>query len=240
VSVGFAAALAVVADLAWATAVATTGPWYDPGISAQVYSIGVVAGSVLALVLVGVAASRAARLDEEIQGLGLRLARFRSTLQSRKEGDRDDPLAGLDALGDLEDTLVLPSTVGSGYVAVTAQVTRDALSAPGASVLPAGERAVLRELLAQRRALLRERSGVWFPVAGPVAAGVAFVLLAGAMLPGVEGFAVANHHINTTLLLFLSYGWPFLLAWAIVGIVLLHALPERRGTRTVDDLDGLT
>ena len=34
----FAVALAVIANLAWATAAATTGPWFSAAVSIQVYA----------------------------------------------------------------------------------------------------------------------------------------------------------------------------------------------------------
>jgi len=240
VSVAFVAALAVVADLAWATAVATTGPWYDSGISMQVYSIAFGGASILALILVGFAASRAARLDEEIQGLNIRLARFRAASRAAKEAAREDPLGDLYVtFTALEDTLVTPSVVGSGYVAVVDQMTREVLGFPGVSMSEGANRAFLGRILAQRRALLRTRASVWMPVVGPTVAAIGFALIGGIMLPGSEGFAATHYQLNTTLILFLSYGWAFLLAWSVAGIFLLNAFLRRPGTEPADGLGEL-
>ena len=44
------------------------------------------------------------------------------------------------------------------------------------------------------------------------------------MLPGSGSFAQTHFQLNTGLILFLGYGWPFLVAWSIAAIALLHVL----------------
>lgn len=41
------------------------------------------------------------------------------------------------------------------------------------------------------------------------------------MLPGVEGFLVANHQLNMMLILMLAYVWWLLVAWAVVAVAIL-------------------
>lgn len=239
VSVGFVAALAVVADLAWATAVGTTGPWFSPEVSLQVYVMAVGGASILALALVGIAATRAARLDEEVQGLNLVISRLHGGSGSRAARPRADAWADLEmSFSPESDALAGPGVAGSDYVAIVESMTREAL-APG---VPAGrpvDPEVVSEFLEERRRLLRARASVWTPVAGPAVASIAFVLSAGAMLPAAEGYAVENFRTNTTLVLFLAYGWAFLLAWAIVAILLLHALPRRRTAMAEGGIEGV-
>src|SRR5438876_352992 len=61
-------------------------------------------------------------------------------------------------------------------------------------------------------------SGVVTAVAGPMAAGLLFLGISGAMLPGAEGFAESHYILNTALVLFLGYGWPILVGWTAVGL----------------------
>ena len=75
-----------------------------------------------------------------------------------------------------------------------------------------------------RAALRRARGLVWQTVAGPLAVLLIFISVAGAMLPGSGAFAQTHFQLNTGLILFLGYGWPFLVAWSIAAIALLHVL----------------
>ena len=77
---------------------------------------------------------------------------------------------------------------------------------------------------ATRAALRRARGLVWQTVAGPLAVFLIFISVAGAMLPGSGAFAQTHFQINTGLILFLGYGWPFLVAWTVAAIALLHVL----------------
>src|SRR5438445_670613 len=58
-------------------------------------------------------------------------------------------------------------------------------------------------------------------IAGPIVVALLFAIAAGAMLPGAETFAGSHFQLNTALLLFLGYGWMFLLLWAVLGLSLL-------------------
>src|SRR5438094_160500 len=60
---------------------------------------------------------------------------------------------------------------------------------------------------------------------------------AAAMLPGSDGFAASQYQLNTALLLFLGYGWMFLVFWAVMALSMLTARalretpgPVRAGT----------
>jgi len=72
-------------------------------------------------------------------------------------------------------------------------------------------------------AIRKARATIWLTLAGPLAMFLVFISISGAMLPGSGEFAFANFQLNTALILFLGYGWPFLVAWAIGALVLLHA-----------------
>ena len=62
---------------------------------------------------------------------------------------------------------------------------------------------------------------------------LAFISISGAMLPGSGAFAQAHYQLNTGLILFLSYAWPFLIAWAIASIALLHTLARAQSSEGV-------
>jgi len=77
---------------------------------------------------------------------------------------------------------------------------------------------VLREFARARASLHKAASRIWAGVAGPMAAGLLFLGISGAMLPGAEGFAETHFILNTALVLFLGYGWPILAGWTAVGL----------------------
>ncbi len=221
---GFVVLFAVIANLAWATAVTTTGPWFDASVSLTVYSLALVLGASLSIVLVHQAAARAAHLDASLMRLDRRIALLRAaqTSETRRspppdELDLDAGLAGFPdggsrALVRLEkqghDTLVpVPSGVAAG--------TRGTRTA------------ILRELTRERIAIRESWAKVWSTAAGPILAAVGFLAIAGPMLPGSGGFAAAHYVLNTTLILFLSYGFAPLVAWTVIALAMMGS-PGRR------------
>ena len=84
---------------------------------------------------------------------------------------------------------------------------------------------LLRQLVRERIAIRESRGRVWTTAAGPLLACVAFLAIAGPMLPGSEGFAAAHYVLNTTLILFLSYGFAPLVAWSVVALGMMGSLP---------------
>src|SRR5205823_3606125 len=66
---------------------------------------------------------------------------------------------------------------------------------------------VPREFTRARASLHKAAARIWAGVAGPMAAGLLFLGISGAMLPGAEGFAESHYILNTALVLFLGYGW---------------------------------
>jgi hypothetical protein len=83
---------------------------------------------------------------------------------------------------------------------------------------------------AMREGLRRSRGLVWQTVGGPLVLFLAFISISGAMLPGSDAFAQAHYQLNTGFILFLSYGWPFLVAWAVASIALLQTLVRPRSS----------
>src|SRR2546425_419773 len=115
----FLGAFAIIAQLAWNTAIATSGPWFSPAISRDVYSTTMIAATVLVAVLAALASGQSASAAREARALDLRFNILRGS---------------------------------------------------------------------------------------------------GAMASGAEGFAASHYVTNTALILFLGYGWPFLVGWVAVGL----------------------
>src|SRR5439155_2953123 len=63
-----------------------------------------------------------------------------------------------------------------------------------------------------REALRRARGLVWQTVAAPPRMFLAFIPTPAAILPGSARSAQPHYHLNTGPVLFLGYGWPFLVA----------------------------
>ena len=80
---GFAVLFAVIANLAWATAIATTGPWFDAGTGLAVYSVALVLATVLVVFLVQQATARISRLDASLVRLDRRIALLRAAPRGR-------------------------------------------------------------------------------------------------------------------------------------------------------------
>ena len=223
VTAGFAVLFAVIADLAWATAVATTSPWYDAAVSLQVYSVAILVASLLAVVLVLSASRRASVLDASLHRLDQRIALFRSGLVAEPLLVRDR--SGPDA-ADIEGDPRRSADGGSRLAVPADKEGHDSLiEMPDVPPAPRGDRtkvALLRRLVRGRIALREARARVWTTVSGALAVSLVFLAVAAPMLPGSEGFAAAHYQLNTALILFLSYGLVPLVAWAVVSLGLLE------------------
>src|SRR5438034_1076991 len=68
----FLGAFAVIAQLAWNTAIATNGPWFSPAISRDVYSTTMIAATVLVAVLAALASGQSASAARDARALDLR------------------------------------------------------------------------------------------------------------------------------------------------------------------------
>jgi hypothetical protein len=217
VSALFLAIFAIIGYLAWQTALGTTGPWFSPTISQQVYSATLISATVLVVGLVAFASAQAAAAARETRGLDLRIAILRGSGVTQLPGV-------IDTNGDMEDPpapfLEVPTRgVGAALVSIKRQGHDSLATVPSFAALQAPEVA-LREFSRARNLLLGARARLRGAVAGPCAMGTVFLGIAGAMLPGSEGFLQNHFFLNTTLILFLGYGWPFLAAWASAGLAI--------------------
>jgi len=213
----FLGAFAVIAQLAWNTAEGTTAAWFSSAVSRDVYSATMVSATILVAMLAALAAGLSALAAREARALDLRLAMLRGS------GVMATVSGGIDIDRDIEDTLdeILGSS-NEGPMAPVVTVERDAhdtlVTVATESRGALRQDVVLREVAKARASLTRAASRIWGGVTGPIAGGLLFLGIAGAMLPGAEGFAESHYILNTALILFLGYGWPVLVGWTAVGL----------------------
>jgi len=229
-TVFFGILFAGIADLAWLTATGSTAPWFTSAASAQVYTSTLTTATIATLILASLAASKLAVLDSRARAAAARvvdagvsspripvevprsvvLAPSRTT---RAEG-LDQILSELERFAEGPMVEVRDRQSGNPIPSSLPRSTERAGVVGQRRGMPPATRAALR----------RARGLVWQTVAGPLAVFLIFISVAGAMLPGSGAFAQTHFQINTGLILFLGYGWPFLVAWAIAAIALLHVL----------------
>jgi len=222
VTIFFIAMLWFVGNLAWATAAETTDPWFSPTVTMYAYSITLVAGSLLALLLTAHGAARAGRLDDALMGIDLRIRLLPTTWRTEAGNPRKAPSGGALAPGQGP----APALEGldksrAGYPAAVEAALQPQPSEALDTVARLEEarlKALRWELLAQKQAVVDARRALWPAMTGPIAVSMLFVAIASVMLPGSEGFATAHFQLNTTLVLFLAYGLPLLLLWAVIAV----------------------
>lgn len=211
---GFAVLFAVIANLAWATAIATTGPWFDAGTGLAVYSVALVLATVLVVFLVQQATARISRLDASLVRLDRRIALLRAAPRGRPSRDH----------GELRIEVGERADGGARAVLRGDKEGHDSLVRLPAESRPAAGSArteLLRQMSRERVAIRAARGQVWSAVAGPALTSILFLVIAGPMLPGSGGFAAAHYALNTTLILFLSYGIAPLVAWSALALILI-------------------
>lgn len=239
----FGIVFAVIADLVWLTAVKTTSPWYTSTISSQMYAGTLTAGSVGALILVSIAAGRLGRLNP-LRWLpsspGGPFASRSAVPVDRDPGMSPPPtgraivpegfeqiIADLEKLTEVSQRT--PIETGRG-TAVQVALTRPR-AAPQPTEMGVAPPAADPEWARTQRAT------IWQTIAGPLAMFVVFVAIGGAMLPGSGAFAMVNYQLNTGLVLFLGYGWPFLVAWTVMALLLLNPPGRDRTTPSTGDVE---
>jgi len=213
----FIAILAVIALLARATALGTTGAWFSAAISSTVYQVTLLSATALVIGLGILASIHTAMAAREVRALELKIA----ILRGSGIGVGGAP-GGISLDNDIDDTLDqilgVPMETSGALVAVRRE-GHDSLTAtmPMQRTVVRGD-VLLKELSRAKNLLVDAGSRVWGAVAGPMAIGAVFLGIAGAMLPGSDGFAAAHYQLNTAVILFLGYGWPFLVTWAAVSL----------------------
>jgi hypothetical protein len=215
------------ADLAWLTAINTRDPAFTSGTSAQVYTASLTTATIATLILASLAASRLARLESRMQAERLR--------------DSDLVAVEADAPAEVATRVVVPpegSDDPDGLDQILAEIGRyangplvEVREKPAVrmtpaplphSSIPARVAEEPRDRNPSRLGLRRARRLVWQSVAGPLVMLLIFIAISGAMLPASGGFAQTHFQLNTGLILFLGYGWPFLAAWTLAAIAVLN------------------
>jgi hypothetical protein len=237
VTLVFVGAFLIVAQLAWNTAESTTGPWFSSAVSRDVYSTTMIGSTLLVAALAALASAHSGAASREARNLDLRLAILRGGGLATTSG-------GIDIDQDIEDTLdqilgappsELPPPPPPPVVTVEKEAHDTLISVTTEAtvirpeVVPRQDHA-LREVARARAALQGAGARIWTAVAGPMAAAIGFLGMAGAMLPGAEGFAETHFVLNTAVILFLAYGWTLLAGWAAFGLAFTRATEPRPAT----------
>src|SRR2546422_5555180 len=92
---------------------------------------------------------------------------------------------------------------------------------------------LMKALLIERARVEAAREAAAPSIAGPIIVALLFASAAGAMLPGSDGFAASHFQLNTGLILFLGYGWMFLVLWAVLALAMLTARSSPDGQKMV-------
>src|SRR3989440_2220619 len=229
-TVFFGILFAGIADLSWLTATGTTAPWFTSAVSAQVYTATLSTATIATLILASLAASKLTLLESRARAAVARQAEAgaaspripveapRSVVLAPSGNPRaeglDQILSELERFAEGPMVEVRDRQTGGPVPRSLPQSGQRPVVARQARVLPRVTRAALR----------RARGLVWQTVARPLAVLLIFISVPGAMLPRSRAFAQTHFQLNTGLILFLGYGWPFLVAWSIAAIALLHVL----------------
>lgn len=110
----------------------------------------------------------------------------------------------------------------SGQLVAELEITGTLMDVETAITATKVRREILKASVGQRADLLEDRVRSERSVVGPILVSFLITAIAGAMLPGAEGFAARNFQLNTALVLFLSSGWLFLVGWAVAAPAVLH------------------
>ncbi|HEX9339744.1 MAG TPA: hypothetical protein VF992_01015 [Thermoplasmata archaeon] len=213
VTIAFVATLVLIAVLALATALGTGGEWFTPSVASQSYVVTLI-GSVLLVLGLAIAASlHVASIGREVARLDERIAVVRGSARAEM---RFSAVADRDVDAELDATL---GTMERDVAVVEVRTPMPVTRRPGVPTMQEA-RSLIRELVSERFAVRQSLAGVRWAIAPAVAAAIVFGAIASVMLPAVDGFARWNYQLNTTLILFLAYGWPVLVAWTVTAIAI--------------------
>lgn len=222
--------MVAVANLAALTGIGTRAPWFSATVSLQAYSLSLAVAAILTGLLAAMAASRAFQLDEILRTVEVRLAEARDAGFVLPDGaPLREPVSG-GSSGHRNANNILDELEELAPPPVVRLETRQAIEGARSAKRPGY---TVQLLMVQHQALQSAREAVWGTVASPIFVSIVFLVIAGIMLPGSEGFAVSNFRLNTTLILLLMYGWPILVAWAAAAVALLPSVRERKAVPIV-------
>jgi len=222
----FAAVFVVMAVFAIATASGTTAAWFSPAVSSQAYAASLIGAVVVAIALATTAVSHLGRLEDARRSIALRIAGMpeadllpagEATLVTAEAIKMMPPSD--EEVDDLLTALATP--VPGAPPGMEIEVTGTLFEVSAALTAARTRKELMKALLIERGRVELARASAAPSIAGPIAVALLFAIAAGAMLPGAETFAASHFQLNTALLLFLGYGWMFLLLWAVLGLSLL-------------------
>src|SRR5881396_328348 len=215
----FTAVFVAIAVFAVWTANGTTAPWFSAAVSSQAYAASLVGAVVVAIALAAAAVSHVGRLEDARRGLGLRIAAMpeadllpvgEATLVTAEAIKMMPPSD--EEVDDLLTALATP--VPGAPPGIEIEVTGTLVEVSAALTAARARKELMKALLVERARVELARASAAPSIAEPIVVALLFAVAAGAMLPGAETFAASHFQLNTALLLFLGYGWMFLLLWA--------------------------
>src|SRR3989442_1258487 len=222
----FAAVSAFMPVVAFATEGGTTSAWSSPAVSSQAYAASLFGPVVVAIALATTAVSHLGRLEDARRGIALRIAGMpeadllpagEATLVTAEAIKMMPPSD--EEVDDLVAALATP--IPGAPPGIEIEVTGTLVEVSAALTAARARKELMKALLVERARVELARASAAPSIAGPIVVALLFAVAAGAMLPGAETFAASHFQLNTALLLFLGYGWMFLLLWAVLGLSLL-------------------
>jgi len=222
----FGAYFVVVGVIAWQFAQGQTTAWYGPDPSRWIYTTYMLVAAIFIMGLGGLGLSLRRSFGMQIREIEAEAASgsrgsMRSSLppplpespNARDHVDRDiDEL--LESLSEVEAT-------AQQEVEAMDQAAETATQSRGAEMVDG-------DAYAKRDRLLHRRKFLGRYLVGPATVAAFILGLSGMMLPGVDGFAQTNHHLNTALILGVGYSWVGV-GWYIAATV--YALVSAREER---------
>jgi len=234
----FATVFAFIAIFAWATAEGTTASWFSPDLSSQAYVASLIGAVVVAIALATATVSHLGRLEDARRGIALRIAEMpeagllptgEATLVTSQAITMMPPSD--EEVDDLLTTLATP--VSGAPPGMEIEITGTLVEVSAALTAARTRKELMKALLIERARVEAAREAAAPSIAGPIIVALLFASAAGAMLPGSDAFAASHFQLNTGLILFLGYGWMFLVLWAVLALAMLTVRSSPDGQKTV-------
>ena len=224
----FATVFAFIAIFAWATAEGTTASWFSKDLSSQAYAASLIGAVVVSIALATATVSHLGRLEDARRGIALRIAEMpeagllptgEATLVTSQAITMMPPSD--EEVDDLLTTLATP--VSGAPPGMEIEITGTLVEVSAALTAARTRKELMKALLIERARVEAAREAAAPSIAGPIVIALLFASMAGAMLPGSDAFAASHFQLNTGLILFLGYGWMFLVLWAVLALAMLTA-----------------
>ena len=234
----FATVFAFIAIFAWATAEGTTASWFSKDLSSQAYAASLIGAVVVSIALATATVSHLGRLEDARRGIALRIAEMpeagllptgEATLVTSQAITMMPPSD--EEVDDLLTTLATP--VSGAPLGMEIEITGTLVEVSAALTAARTRKELMKALLIERARVEAAREAAAPSIAGPIVIALLFASMAGAMLPGSDAFAASHFQLNTGLILFLGYGWMFLVLWAVLALAMLTARSSPDGQNPV-------